>query len=416
MLNELSSVLFVYYCILFIVISIKNKMLEKTNKEILFFNILSSIGLCYLTLKAGEILFASSVGLLLINLCSLKINFKNNLQISSLLGLAVIVANKNIFASQLFLLVMMFYLSDLRLTKENVIKSLLLLLVIIKTSNTAYIWEVLYVSSLLLLLALLILGKNQKKDYQPINGLYVLCCMGMLSQETNEIARNIALVFLFLPFFIAKYHGQEMFKINYLKYAIALALPLYQGNYWIYFALFVACDAFLNLYESQTFKKVSINNLISCVVLSVVLFGAIQWWTIVLIASCSIFFIHKNIEREGQSFSKHDYFVFLTLFFLTLTGLVINNKSILFLVVIISLLLFFITEFFLKAHLRDSFVLKLYNKIDDKKIISLKIKTSEKKTKYVDVLFGANFLEVGRLPVLILTFILVFYMWSNKWN
>jgi hypothetical protein len=398
------------------VISITNKTLEKTNKEILFFNIISSIGLCYLTLNNGQILFASSVGLLLINLCSFKINLKNNLQISSLLGLAVIVANKNMFASQLFLLVMMFYMSDLRLTKENVIKSLLLLLVIIKTSNTVYIWEVLYVSSLLLLLALLILGKNQNKDYQPVNGLYVLCCMGMLSQETNEIARNIALIFLFFPFFVAKYHNQEMFKINYLSYAIALVLPLYQGNYWIYFGLFVVCDAFLNLYESQTFKKVSMINLISSVVLAVVLFGAIQWWTIVITASCSIFFIHKNMEREGHSFSRHDYFVFLTLLFLTLTGLVLNNKSILFLVVIISLLVFFIAEFFLKAYLRDSFVLKLYNKIDDKKIISAKIKISENKTKSADVLFGAYFLEIGRLPVLILTFILVFYMWLNKWN
>jgi hypothetical protein len=64
--------------------------------------------------------------------------------------------------------------------------------------------------------------------------------MGMLSQETNEIARNIALVFLFLPFFIAKYHCQEMFKINYLKYLILGGLILNALGYDRSFLLGVA--------------------------------------------------------------------------------------------------------------------------------------------------------------------------------
>jgi len=187
---------------------------------------------------------------------------------------------------------------------------------------------------------------------------------------------------------------------------------------WFGTALYLIYTLLEKSRSNILFHKINVSNTVTFLLLTILVASMLGWWTIIFSLVVSVLFMEDGVEVESSSVYKSDVvFAILVLAYISYSIYKLQKYNHL-IILLIGLAFSFVLEKFGKQFIVNKIIIK-YFKNNESLFRAYSGSSNEvvkRRNKYTSVQDVGLWLNLSATPLVVVSVLLVAYIWVSKWN
>jgi len=350
------------------------------------------------------------------------LNFKNkkegNIPLISLVGMALLIPEKNVLYVDALVLGVIFCYLDPRAIRLRLVQVLFLFLMFIGHLNYLIDKKFLLISVCLLCLAFVFASLESKRKLDSMSSVYYLMCCSVFNLDHEQLNPLYLMLFLVLGACLLRHSDRKNFRNNILILCLGFSSMFYNQFAWFGTALYLIYSLLEKSRSNILFHKINVSNTVTFLLLTILVASMLGWWTIIFSLVVSVLFMEDGVEVESSSVYKSDVvFAILVLAYISYSIYKLQKYNHL-IILLIGLAFSFVLEKFGKQFIVNKIIIK-YFKNNESLFRAYSGSSNEvvkRRNKYTSVQDVGLWLNLSATPLVVVSVLLVAYIWVSKWN